>query len=222
MIGGKIGGSFTVLLYENGVASMKVKGSDGREDSLVVKSKTRFPEDGVVDFEIEPARKAVFTINFRVPEWAENFKATVKAGEAFADSADGSVCGSVSGERYEGRRGEMLAIRRTWAAGDRVRVTFDMAVEVLAGGVSYPNSVAIKRGPQVLAVDKGLNAGDVIYTGSSRLTEAGGVLPEDWGWKEAFYLEANVDGSPKKVMLVPFAEAGQKSGEVAVWIARRN
>jgi hypothetical protein len=45
-------------------------------------------------------------------------------------------------------------------------------------------------------------------------------LPADWDWKEAFYLNANVDGSPKKVVLVPFAEAGQKAGEVAVWIVR--
>src|SRR5580658_8541963 len=126
VIGGKIGGSFTVLLYENGVASMEVRSSDGREDSLVVKSKTRFPEVGVVDFEVKPAKRAEFTINFRVPEWAQSFKAIIGAGESVADSVGGSVCGSVTSERREGRKGEMLAIRRTWAAGDRVRITFDM------------------------------------------------------------------------------------------------
>jgi len=207
MIGGKINGVFSVLLYENGVASTSVRGSDGSEDSLVVKSSTRFPADGEVEFEIGPASKAVFTINFRVPEWAANFKATV------------------GGDRYEGRKGEMLSINRTWASGDRVKVTFDMPVEVLPGGISYPNSVAIKRGPQVLAIDRTLNAGidsgsEVAYIDNSRLTDAEAALPADWDWKEAFYLNANVDGSPKKVVLVPFAEAGQKAGEVAVWIVR--
>ena len=85
MIGGKIGGTFSVLLYENGVASTRVRVVNGGDVGLVVKSQTRFPAVGAVDFEIEPARKAVFTINFRVPEWAENFKATVKAGTAVAD-----------------------------------------------------------------------------------------------------------------------------------------
>jgi DUF1680 family protein len=226
MIGGKIGGTFSVLLYEKGVASTSVRDVNGEDVAVVVKSKTQFPEDGVVDFEIEPSRKAVFTINFRVPEWAENFHATLKAGESFADSIDGSVCGPVVGKVYQGRQGEMLAIRREWKPGDRVEIRFDMPVEVLPGGISYPNSVAIKRGPQVLAIDKGLNAGidSLVAVGSVKglkLADAGAVLPADWGWREAFYLDATVDGGPKKVVLVPFAEAGQKTGEVKVWIARR-
>ena len=209
VIGGKIGGSFTVLLYENGVASMEVRSSDGREDSLVVKSKTRFPEVGVVDFEVKPAKRAEFTINFRVPEWAQNFKAIIGA------------------DSFDGQKGEMLAIRRTWASGDRVIVTFDMPVEVLPGRISYPNAVAIKRGPQVLAIDKGLNEGidslvAVGHVNGLKLADASAILPADWGWKEAFYLDATVGGGLKKVVLVPFAEAGQKSAEVAVWIARRN
>jgi uncharacterized protein len=108
-----------------------------------------------------------------------------------------------------------------------VTVTFDIPVEVLPGGVSYPNSVAIKRGPQVLAIDEGLNAGidplvAVGYRNGLKLADASAVLPANWGWKEAFFLDATVDGGPKKVVLVPFAEAGQKAGEVEVWIARRN
>ena len=119
----------------------------------------------------------------------------------------------------------MLAIRREWKAGDRVEIGFDMPIEVLRGGISYPNSVAIKRGPQVLAIDKSLNGGVdslavVRYGNDLRMTDASAVLPADWEWKEAFYLEGNVEGSPKKLVMVPFAEAGQKGGELAVWIAR--
>jgi len=209
MIGGKINGCFSVLLYENGVASTTVRGADGEDVSLVVRSSTRFPVEGVVDFEVTPAKTAEFTINFRVPEWAENFRVAVE---------DNS---------YAGRRGELLAIRREWKAGDRVKVTLDMPVEVLPGGLTYPNAVAIKRGPQVLAIDKGLNSGidslgEVYYTGSLRLTNGDSTLPGDWNWKEAFYLDTIVNGGPRRVLMVPFAEAGQKSGEVAVWIERRN
>ena len=209
MAGGTINGIFSVLLYENGVASTTIRGSDGEEVSLVVRSGTRFPAEGVVNFEIEPSKTAEFTINFRVPEWAEKFRVIV---------------GSNS---YVGRKGELLAIRREWKPGDRAKVTFEMPVEVLPGGISYPNAVAIKRGPQVLAIDKGLNSGidslgRVNYSGSLRLTDADAALPGDWDWKEAFYLDANVNGGRRTVLMVPYAEAGQKSGEVAVWIERRN
>ena len=208
MIGGKINGCFSVLLYENGVASTTVRGSNGEAVSLMVRSSTRFPAEGVVVFEVEPAKTAVFTINFRVPEWSENFRVTVGRN------------------RYKGRKGELLAIHRAWKAGDRAEVKFDMPVEVLPGGLSYPNAVAIKRGPQVLAIDKGLNTGidslgGVSYNGSLRLTDGDAALPADWDWKEAFYLDANVKGGRRSVLMVPYAEAGQTSGEVAVWIGDR-
>jgi DUF1680 family protein len=216
MIGGKINGRFTVLLYENGEASADVGTADGGDVSLLVKCHTGFPLSGRVDFEIAPAKMATFTINFRVPEWSANFKATI------------------GGNSYEGKKAGILAIDRTWKVGDRVTVTFDMPVEVLPGGLSYPNAVAIKRGPQVLAIDKGLNSGidsvsSVTYIGGlglidgrSGLIDAGAALPADWDWKEAFYVDARVNDVPKKVVMVPFAEAGQKADTVEVWIARRN
>jgi hypothetical protein len=95
----------------------------------------------------------------------------------------------------------------------------------LPGGISYPNAVAIQRGPQVLAIDQGLNPGidsvsSVRYIGGSGLVDAGAVLPADWDWKEAFFVDAQVNHVLKKVILVPFAEAGQKTDAVEVWIAR--
>jgi len=207
MIGGKIDGCFSVLLYENGVVTTTVRGSDGEGVSLVVKSSTKFPTEGRVEFEIEPAQAAVFTINFRVPVWSANFKARI------------------GGESYEGHKGGMLAIQRQWKAGDRVEISFEMPVEVLPGGISYPNAIAIKRGPQVLAIDQGLNPGidsvsSVTYVGNSRLVDAGAAIPAAWDWKEAFYLDAQINHIPKKIVLVPFAEAGQKTDAVEVWIAQ--
>jgi DUF1680 family protein len=207
MIGGKIGGRFTVLLYENGVASTSVVASDGREVGLVVKSSTPLPVKGGAEIEIDPHRTAEFTVQLRVPEWSAHFSA------------------SIGGTIYDGKTGEWLAISRKWKPGDRVSVQFDMPVKVLPGGASYPNSIAIKRGPQVLAIDKGLNPGidslgGVKFANNNRLADAGLALPGDWDWKEAFYLDAKVNDRPQKVIMVPFAEAGQKTAEVAVWIAR--
>lgn len=223
IIGGNINGNFSVLLYENGVARTTVHSTDGQTVSLVVRSKTRFPADGMVDFDIEPVRAAEFTVNFRVPDWAKNFHARI------------------AGKRYNAGKGAMLSIRRYWTKGDRVEVDMDIPVEILPGGKSYPHAIAIKRGPQVLALDKGLNPGldslgAVRYaagallmdehgalppadaTAAVRLTDASAALPPDWGWKEAFYLDAKIGDNHRKLVLVPFAEAGQKTGDVAVWI----
>jgi len=205
VIGGKIDRRFSVLLYENGIASARISTIDAGEMTLLVKSATRFPSAGMVDFMITPAKKASFPMNFRVPEWSANFKATV------------------GGKTYLGRKGSMLTIQRTWTPGEHVRVSFDMPVQVLAGGISYPNAVAIKRGPQVLAIDKGVNGIDssarVTFAGRVLLTDAAAALPKEWDWKEAFYTMAAVNGVQRRIVVVPFAEAGQSAAEIAVWIS---
>ena len=98
-----------------------------------------------------------------------------------------------------------------------------------------PTAVAFQRGPQVLALDKALNPGvdtlsNIHYAGATlgsgriaaagalRLTDASAALPASWGWKEAFYLDAKIGATSKNVILVPFAEAGQTTGDVAVWV----
>jgi len=206
MMGGKINGVFTVLMYENGEAKAIIHTKNNAVVKITLKSETKFPLDGRVDFAINPSKQAGFTINFRVPEWAENF--TAKAG----------------GEVFRGKKGELLAINRKWSPGDHIAITFDMPLEVIPGGISYPNSVAFKRGPQILAVDQGLNPSltslsNVVYTQTDEpVTDVKAMLPSDWDWKEAYSIEMKVNNSPRKIVMVPFSEAGQKSAEIAVWV----
>jgi len=207
MLGGTIKGEFTVLMYENGHAWTDVNLADGANIRLDVTATTKFPKYGAVTFDINPYIAANFTINFRVPEWSANFIARIGA------------------DTYKGKTGQLLAINRKWSAGDKVEITFDMPVQVLPGGKSYPNSVAIKRGPQVLAIDKSLNkeiAGlnTVNFAKRDNLVAADSALPADWDWKEAFYADMKVNNIDQRVVLVPFSEAGQKSGDVGVWINR--
>jgi len=207
MMGGMINHNFTVLLYENGEASTRVRIADAVDIPLLVRSRTQFPSQGLVVFDIEPSQRANFAISFRVPEWSAHFTA------------------KLAGKTYQGKKGELLTIRRSWNPGDRVEIQFDMPVELLAGGRSYPDAIAIKRGPQVLAIDKGLNPGigslkTVNFANDTALTNADAALPADWNWKEAFYMDAKVNNHSQKIVLVPFAEAGQQAAELAVWIPR--
>ncbi|CAN5472934.1 glycoside hydrolase family 127 protein [soil metagenome] len=205
MMGGKINNVFTVLMYENGEANTSVIAHDHAAVSLKINAVTRFPLDGKVDFVVTPSKSKIFKLNFRVPGWSEKFVAIV------------------AGKSYHGKKGQLLGIERKWKPGDRVAIRFYMPLQVLHGGSSYPNEVAYKRGPQILAVDQGLNLGlpsfnEVLFAGYGNPVEAIAKLPAAWGWKEAYTVDMKVSGVSKKVILVPFSEAGQQSGNVAVWI----
>jgi hypothetical protein len=100
-----------------------------------------------------------------------------------------------------------------------------MPVQVIPGRLSYPNAIAIKRGPQVFAVDMGLNKdlsalSDVAFSNSAALTDERSLLPAAWGWKEAYSVQMNVNSKPQKVIIVPFSEAGQDTSPISVWIGR--
>ncbi|MBS1531022.1 MAG: glycoside hydrolase family 127 protein, partial [Bacteroidetes bacterium] len=205
MIGGKINGTYTVLFYENGQATEKITAKDRLSVELKIKTITEFPVDSNVTVLVDPSVKASFSINFQVPQWSKHFKATV------------------SGKTYKAQDGKLLTISRMWAPGDKVAISFEMPVQVIPGGLSYPNAVAIKRGPQVFSVDLGLNKditalNNVIFSNAGIFADEKNLLPAGWGWKEAYSVQMNVNNKPQKVIIVPFSEAGQDTSPIAVWI----
>ncbi|MDX2194904.1 MAG: glycoside hydrolase family 127 protein [Cytophagales bacterium] len=206
MVIGKIHGNLSVLMYESGACTDTIVAADGEKISLFLKSDSKFPHDGILNYTISISNPKKFTLNFRVPAWSSNFKVMT------------------NGETISGKSGTLLPISRTWKQNDKVVISFDIATQVIPGGKSYPNHVAIKRGPQVLAFDASLNAynGTVNEVSSTNfditLTDASSTLPNDWSWKQAYTAELNINGKSQKVTLVPFAEAGQNASEVGVWL----
>jgi DUF1680 family protein len=208
MIGGTINHVFTVLMYASGEATGDIIAGDGSKINLKIAASTQFPLDGKAEFTVTPSQSKTFKLDFRVPEWSENF--TAKVGDSI----------------YIGKKGQLLGINRKWNAGDKVYVSFDMPVKVVPGGISYPNEVAITRGPQVFAIDKGLNQqigslNDVSYVkNDDQPTSAGASLPAGWDWKQAYFFDMKVNNLPEKVTIVPFSEAGQQGSDEEVWINR--
>jgi hypothetical protein len=195
-----------MLFYENGQAAEKITAKDGSQVTLNIKTETQFPLDSTVVISVDPSKAATFTLNFRVPQWSRDFKVTT-AGGAFKTN------------------GTLLSLSRTWKPGDKVKISFKMPVQVIPGGLSYPNAVAIKRGPQVFAIDMGLNKdvsalGDIAFSNAITLTDEKSLLPAGWGWKEAYSLQMNVGSKMQKVVIVPFSEAGEDASPIAVWIRR--
>lgn len=206
LVWGKVNGVFSVLMYESGEATDSIRAADGSSLKLAVKSESKFPYQGKLKYTINPSAAKKFTINFRVPTWCTNFTA------------------SVNGKTFKGFAGKFLAVERNWKPGDVILVNFDIPTQIIPGGNSYPNHIAVKRGPQVLAIDVALNPNLTAITTVScdtndvKLTEAKELLPFDWAWKQAYSTELKVNGQSRKVTLVPFADAGQTATEIGVWI----
>lgn len=60
-------------------------------------------------------------------------------------------------EKGQGIPGQYLNIEQSWGKNSVIKVSFDLTIQKLDCGLSYPGYVAIKYGTQVLAVDQALN-----------------------------------------------------------------
>jgi hypothetical protein len=82
----------------------------------------------------------------------------------------------------------------------------------VSGGPSYPYSVAVARGPQLLALESTLNRGLVDMQAAGprsaqvTLSDASDQLPLTWAGKQAYRMEGLVAGKPRDLLLVPFAD----------------
>jgi DUF1680 family protein len=110
-------------------------------DSTPVKltQATRYPWEGEVEIRVDPAEPREFTLFLRIPGWSRSPHVSVN-GRDEPHPAPG---------RY-------LALRRRWAAGDRVRLAFDVAPRVLAANPRVTDDIgkaAVQRGPLVYCLE---------------------------------------------------------------------
>ena len=194
------------LMIEPGVVQDTIMANDKSKIGLMIEAKSNFPQDGKIIYTITPSAPKTFSLNFRVPGWANKYTA------------------SVGKKHYQGISGELLKIERKWRSGDVVSISFEMPIEILTGGFSYPGKIALKRGPQIFAVDKLLNSSvDSIKNlycpaNSIKLTDARQILPQEWSWKQAYSVPMMNSNKKTNVCLVPFSEAGQSGSELITWI----
>ena len=180
---GARGSGIAVLLYTPGEVTI---------GDVKLKSETKYPLDGAVTLTVEPAAAKRFALDLRVPAWTANFTA------------------AVGGKRFKGVPGQYLTIDRRWRPGDRVEIRMDMTVHVLPGGKSYPDSVALRRGPQVLALEASVNPGVAL----DRAVPDKTLRLTDSDASRQIYAVAGSDGKP--LLLVPFADAR----EMRVWLRK--
>ena len=188
---------------ENGLAVLQYVPGQVSLRGFTWKSETRFPLDGKVSLSVVEGNGHM-PVSLRVPAWTASYRAKIGT------------------DALHGKPGELLVIDRDWKPGDRIDIDMDMTVRVLPGGPSYPFSVAVQRGPQVLALEQSLNPGvaDLQIAGPRStgvtLSDSASRLPATWLGKQAYAMDGVVAGRQRELILVPFADARS----YRVWMAK--
>jgi DUF1680 family protein len=109
-----------------------------RERGAVLALATRYPHDGLVELRFESlAAPQTLALAFREPRWSRGARLTVNGREARSQAAGG-----------------YRIVRRRWRAGDVVALDLPLALR-LEATPDDPQTVALLRGPLVLAADLG-------------------------------------------------------------------
>ncbi len=125
-----------VHFYDNSTLDWHLENGAG----LKIAQKTNYPWDGDVEMTVSPAQASDFTLYLRIPGWSSAAKVTVNGT---------AVSGAVAGQ--------YLAVKRRWAAGDKVRLQLDMTPQVVTANPRVQDNrgrVAVQRGPLVYCIEQ--------------------------------------------------------------------
>jgi hypothetical protein len=168
------GDEFYVNLYAQSDADLKVGGK-----KVKISQATDYPWNGAIKLKISPEAPARFTLNLRLPGWAEGHPVPSNLYEYdHAEPAAWSL--RVNGEKVAASRKQGYAtITREWKAGDAVDLELPMIVRRVKGNdkvAATRGRVALERGPVVYCLEGVDNGGSV----------SGCVLPANADIKPAF------------------------------------
>lgn len=124
-----------VHLYDNSEMNWHLHDGTG----LKIEQKTNYPWNGDIALTVSPETASEFTVYVRIPGWSVKNKV------------------KVNGTPLSGaKRGEYLAIRRRWAANDKVELSFDMTTHLLKANPAVNEDrgrIAFQRGPVVFCME---------------------------------------------------------------------
>jgi len=183
---GTINNSPTVILYSSGSFRHTLfSGQKNTDVELVIK--TDFPLSGKIDIAVKSPKKVKYAVLLNVPAWADDFIAEVQ------------------GIKYPGKAGTFLSIEREWGVEDHIEVNMGMPLTVLPDNNKGSKLVAVKRGPQILALDDNIDA-------------VKGLPEKRWIGNQVYKFSAKQLGLLKNFIMVPLADAGQSMADYTVLI----
>ena len=119
-----------VNIYAPGRATIKL--ADGSAVQLT--QHTDYPVSENISIQVDSPAKQKFTLHLRIPAWSRNTRLAV----------NGNVVTCVPGT--------YASLDRTWAPGDRIELSLDLAARAIAAPSGAPE-FAVMRGPVLLALD---------------------------------------------------------------------
>ncbi len=219
-----------VNLFVRGTAKIMVE-----NNSVGIKQETRYPWEGVVKITIDPERSAEFTLNIRIPGWAQNLPVPSDLYR-YMRKRNEDVKLTVNGNPFtmDIERG-YARIRRRWRRGDVVELDLPMPVRRVICNENVKDNrgkVALERGPLVYCaewVDNGGGVLDLLLPDSIKLESKyqqdmlGGMVIIKG---KVFELKKSDDGKftgriDRELIAIPYyAWAHRGEGEMAVWLLR--
>lgn len=203
------------------------------EQKIKIRQTSAYPWDGLVKFDIQPSKTRQFTLNFRIPGWAEN---TPVPGDlyAFADICEEPVKLIINGKTVTAeRKNGYLIIDRKWKKGDQVELFLPMPVRRIQANeqvVDNRGKLALQRGPIVYCIegvdqhDKHIFnkqiplSSDIHFSFNKQLLNGVGTL-------SGKVIEIQEDEQHQKTerevpfMAIPYSTWNNRgAGEMAVWI----
>jgi DUF1680 family protein len=113
---------------------------------LRIAQQTEYPWKGAVDFTVDPARAAEFSLFVRIPAWSDGTSVEVNAPPPFSGRQDNTP-----------KAGEYFEIHRRWQPGDKVHIEFDMRPRLVRANPLVREDagrVALERGPLVYCLEQ--------------------------------------------------------------------
>ena len=193
---------------------------------LRLTQETNYPWEGDILLRLELTEPHEFSLMLRIPGWATGARLEVNGEAADAATEPGTYAG----------------IRRTWSAGDEVRLTLPMAPRLIEGNPKIEevrSQVAVMRGPLVYCLESpDLPGGvalseiriprDIAFTARHEPELLGGVTVlegtarrvREGDWARQLYRPLDTgDGEPVRLKLIPyFAWANRGISEMTVWM----
>lgn len=203
LVWGRYGNGIAVNLYTDARGTIRLR----RRGTIQLYAETNYPTTGTVLLHIEPDHPIHFPLRLRVPEWATNFTA------------------DIAQDHLVGRPGQFLIINRNWKRGDTVRLNMPLSARAIPGIREFSEDVAVARGPQVLALGKTFNPEIKDFDAVTiNAQEPAGIqcaildtnFAANWMGDQAYSVSGTYEGQPRKLVLLPFADATN----YRVWLAQ--
>jgi len=194
--------------------------------AINIEQRTEYPWQGEVAFVIEPEAEADFGLNMRVPGWC------------------GMVGLELNGKRLETQIGpnRFIALRRTWSAGDVVRLSLYMPVERIESNPRVDASlgrIALRRGPLIYCLEqidnRDFDVWDLVVptgafletgwepnllNGVMVIRGEGLAIDSDWSDRRLYRpIQAGRGARRVKFMAIPYyAWANREPGPMTIWV----